>query len=86
MKWRLSLERCAVAANTNLTTEIDYGAITAETLLLYGTDDIPQAIDYAERNTENLSGPAEVVGLDRAYHWVVETDLMLTQHVVEFPG
>ena len=69
---RTSLERCAVATNTNHTTEIDYGAITAETLLLWGADDVLQPIDYAERLAEDVSGPTEVVPLDRAYHWVPE--------------
>ena len=69
---RTSLERCAVATNTNHTTEIDYGAITAETLLLWGADDVLQPISYAERLAGDLGGSAEVVALERAYHWVVE--------------
>lgn len=84
---RTSLERCAVATNTNHTTEIDYGAITAETLLLWGADDVLQSIDYAERLAEDVSGPTEVVPLEEAYHWVVEDrPEAYAEHVAEFLG
>ncbi|MFB6266985.1 MAG: alpha/beta fold hydrolase [Halodesulfurarchaeum sp.] len=69
---RTSLVRNAVATNTNHTTSIDYGAITAETLLLWGADDVLQSIDYAERLADEVGGSARVEGLERAYHWVVE--------------
>ncbi|MFB6070031.1 MAG: alpha/beta fold hydrolase [Halanaeroarchaeum sp.] len=69
--WR-SLVRDAVATNTNHTTEIDYGAITAETTLLWGADDVLQPIDYAERLAGDVAGDATVIGLEDAYHWVVE--------------
>ncbi|MDX1744747.1 MAG: alpha/beta hydrolase, partial [Halobacteriales archaeon] len=45
----VSITRCAVATNTNLTTEIDYGQIAAETLLLWGAEDILQPISQADR-------------------------------------
>lgn len=69
---RASLERCAVATNTNHTTEIDYGSIDAETLLLWGAEDVLQPIDYARRLETALGGLTTLVGLDEAYHWVVE--------------
>ncbi|NEU57769.1 alpha/beta fold hydrolase [Halorussus sp. MSC15.2] len=68
---KLSLSRNAVATNTNHTTELDYGAITAETLLLWGGDDVLQPVSYAERLADDIQD-AELSVLDRAYHWVVE--------------
>jgi haloalkane dehalogenase len=67
---RTSLARCAVAANTNHTTEIDYDEITADLLCLWGADDSFQPIEYGERLAEELDG--EVRALDEAYHWVME--------------
>ena len=67
----VSLVRNAVATNTNHTTEIDYGAITAETLLLWGEDDVMQPYDYAERLAEDISD-ADLAALSEAYHWVPE--------------
>ncbi|WP_435063026.1 alpha/beta fold hydrolase [Halobaculum sp. EA56] len=67
---RRALARAAVATNTNHTTCIDYGAITAETLCLWGADDVLQPIENAERLAEAVAGEARVVGLDDAYHWV----------------
>lgn len=67
---RTSLSRCAVATNTNHTTEIDYGAIDSELLCLWGADDIFQPFSYAERLAGDVGG--EVVALEEAYHWVVE--------------
>lgn len=67
----VSLSRNAIATNTNHTTEIDYGAITAETLLLWGADDEFQPISYAERLQEDLRS-AEVKGLENATHWVIQ--------------
>jgi pimeloyl-ACP methyl ester carboxylesterase len=65
-----ALARAAVATNTNHTTEIDYGAIDAELLCLWGGDDVLQPIEYGERLADDLDGA--VVELDDAYHWVVE--------------
>ncbi|HET7325617.1 MAG TPA: alpha/beta hydrolase [Halococcus sp.] len=67
---RTSLSRCAVSANTNHTTEIEYGNITADLLCLWGADDSFQPIEYGERLAEELDG--DVVALDEAYHWVME--------------
>lgn len=67
---RTSLVRCAVATNTNHTTEIDYDAITADLLCLWGKADAFQPIEYGERLVEELDG--EMVALDEAYHWVME--------------
>lgn len=69
---RTSLRRCAVATNTNHTTEIEYEAITADTLLLWGSDDVLQPVSYAERLASDLHGDIEFVKLDDAYHWVTE--------------
>jgi len=69
---RTSLVRNAIATNTNHTTEIDYGAITAETLLLWGGDDVLQSLDYARRLAEDLGGETDLVTLEEAYHWVIE--------------
>ncbi|NUB93161.1 alpha/beta fold hydrolase [Haloterrigena sp. SYSU A558-1] len=68
---RVSLVRDAVATNTNHTTEIDYGAIEAETLLLWGEDDVMQPYDYAERLAEDIDDAA-LAPLSDAYHWVPE--------------
>lgn len=64
-----SLSRNAIATNTNHTTEIDYEAITAETLLLWGANDEFQPISYAERLYDDLSS-TELIGLENATHWV----------------
>ena len=67
---RTSLVRCAVATNTNHTTEIDYGEIAADVFCLWGADDVLQSIEYAERLADDTGG--EVRALDDAYHWVME--------------
>jgi len=67
---RPALSRAAVATNTNHTTDIDYGAITAETLCLWGADDVLQPIDNAERLADAVAADVTVVPLDDAYHWV----------------
>lgn len=67
----VSMGRNAIATNTNHTTEIDYGAITAETLLLWGAEDNEQPLSDAERMEDDLQD-ARVVGLSRANHWVTE--------------
>lgn len=65
-----SLVRNASATNTSHTTEVDPGAITAETLLLWGANDEFQAIEWAERLYEDIDGSA-LMGLDEADHWVM---------------
>jgi haloalkane dehalogenase len=62
--------RCAVATNTNHTTEIAYEDIDADLLCLWGADDPLQSIEYGERLANDIGG--EVVPLDEAYHWVTE--------------
>mgnify|MGYP000480614478 CR=1 FL=1 len=69
---RTSLARCAVATNTNHTTELDYGAITAETLLLWAEDDVMQPIEYAHKLDDDLAGETTLEPLSDAFHWVVE--------------
>jgi len=66
---QVSLSRNAVATNTNHTTELDYGAIEADLLCLWGKDDSFQPPAYGERLAEEVGG--EVVEL-AAYHWVVQ--------------
>ena len=66
---RTSLSRCAVATNTNHTTELEYGNIEADVCCLWGADDSFQSIEYGERLAEETGG--EVVALDEAYHWVM---------------
>jgi haloalkane dehalogenase len=69
---RTSLARNAIATNTNHTAELDYTQITAETLLLWGADDVLQNLDYAERLQNDIAGETELEPLEAAYHWVVE--------------
>ncbi len=69
---RTSLSRNAVATNTSHTTELDYGAVTADTLLLWGVADVLQPLRYAERLQDDIAGETTLVELDAAYHWVVE--------------
>lgn len=65
-----ALARAAVATNTNHTTEIEYDAIDADVLCLWGADDILQPLAYGERLADDLDGT--VVELEEAYHWVLE--------------
>ncbi|WP_313691471.1 alpha/beta fold hydrolase [Halorarum halobium] len=67
---RRALARAAVSTNTNHTTEIDYGEITADLLCLWGGDDVLQPVSQAERLVEATSGDGAVVALADAYHWV----------------
>lgn len=84
---RVSLERCAVATNTNHTTEIEYRTITAPTLLLWGGEDVLQPVEYAERLADELGGPTALESLDRAYHWVVQDrPEAYTDHLLDFLG
>jgi pimeloyl-ACP methyl ester carboxylesterase len=84
---RTSLSRCAVATNTNHTTEIDYGAITADALLLWAAEDVMQPIEYAHRLAADLGGDTELVPLSDAYHWVVEDRTeAYRDHLLDFLG
>ena len=69
---RRSLSRDAVATNTNHTTELDYGRITADVTCLWGVDDVMQPLGYGKRLAEDVAGDSEVVRLEEAFHWVVE--------------
>ncbi|SEP03385.1 Pimeloyl-ACP methyl ester carboxylesterase [Halogranum amylolyticum] len=66
-----SVVRNAAATNTNHTTEVDPETVNAETLLLWGTEDEFQSVDWAERLEEDIDD-ARLVGLDEANHWVME--------------
>jgi len=82
---RVSLVRNAIATNTNHTTEVDYGAVSAETLLLWGADDVLQSLEYAERLADDVGGETDLVALEEAYHWVVEDRPdAYREHVLEF--
>ena len=67
----VSLGRNAIATNTNHTTEIAYGEIEAETLLLWGAEDDEQPIGDAERLVDDLPD-ATLVPVEDAGHWVPE--------------
>lgn len=66
-----SVVRNAIATNTCHTTEIDLGEVTAETLLLWGSEDEFQPIKWAERLQGDIDD-AELIGLNEANHWVME--------------
>ena len=66
-----SLVRNAISTNTNHTTEVDPETIEARTLLLWGSDDQFQSIEWAERLQADIE-TAELIGLDDANHWVME--------------
>jgi pimeloyl-ACP methyl ester carboxylesterase len=67
---RRAFARAAVATNTNHTTEIDYGAIDADLLCLWGAADEEQPVEDARRLVDDIGG--DVVALDDAGHWVTE--------------
>lgn len=62
--------RAAVATNTNHTTEVDYGAIDADLLCLWGAGDAEQPVEDGHRLVDDIGG--EVVALEDAGHWVTE--------------
>jgi pimeloyl-ACP methyl ester carboxylesterase len=80
-----SVVRNASATNTSHTTEVDPSDVTAETLLLWGTEDEFQPVEWAERLEADIDD-CELVGLE-ANHWVPEdrTDAF-TEHLTEFLG
>jgi len=65
-----SVVRNASATNTSHTTEIDPSAVTADTLLLWGTKDDFQPVEWAERLEGDIDS-CELVRLE-ANHWVPE--------------
>lgn len=80
----ISLSRNAIGTNTSHTTEIDPSEITAETLLLWGAEDVLQPIEYAERLEKDISD-ADCVGLEAASHWVPEDrPSAYTERLAEF--
>lgn len=64
-----SLVRNASATNTSHTTEVDPAEVTAETLLLWGSEDEFQSIEWAERLEGDID-TAELIGVENASHWV----------------
>jgi len=62
--------RAAVATNTNHTTEIDYGAIDADLLYLWGGAEDEQPVTDGRRLVDDIGG--DVVAFDDAGHWVTE--------------
>ena len=78
-----SVVRNASATNTSHTTEVDPSDVTAETLLLWGTEDEFQPIRWAERLEGDIDD-CELVGLE-ANHWVPEDRReAFTDHLTEF--
>lgn len=67
---RTDLARAAVATNTNHTTEIAYGEVTADLLCLWGAEDGLQPVENAQRLVSETAGDGRVLRLDRAAHWV----------------
>lgn len=67
------LARNAISTNTNHTLEISHqlDKIEAQTLLLWGGEDVLQPTDWADRLAEDIPD-AERQYLDRAYHWVMQ--------------
>jgi len=78
-----SVVRNASATNTSHTTEVDPRDVTADTLLLWGTEDEFQPVRWAERLEDDIES-CELVGLE-ANHWVPEdrTDAF-TEHLIDF--
>ncbi|MFT4922662.1 MAG: pimeloyl-ACP methyl ester carboxylesterase [Haloarculaceae archaeon] len=78
-----SVVRNASATNTSHTTEVDPRDVTAETLLLWGTEDEFQPIEWAERLEEDIDS-CELVGVE-ANHWVPEDRTeAFTDHLTDF--
>ncbi|OYR52327.1 alpha/beta fold hydrolase [Halorubrum sp. Ea8] len=78
-----SVVRNASATNTSHTTEIDPRDVTADTLLLWGTEDEFQPIEWAERLEADIDS-CELVGLE-ANHWAPEDrPAAFTEHLTDF--
>jgi len=78
-----SVVRNASATNTCHTTEVDPREVTAETLLLWGTEDEFQPIEWAERLADDIDS-CELVRLE-ADHWVPEDrTAAFTDHLTDF--
>ncbi|MFO8115443.1 MAG: alpha/beta hydrolase [Halorubrum sp.] len=78
-----SLVRNASATNTSHTTEIDPRDVTADTLLLWGTEDEFQPVEWAERLESDIDS-CELVGLE-ANHWVPEDrPAAFTEYLTDF--
>ena len=78
-----SVVRNASATNTSHTTEIDPTDVTAETLLLWGTEDEFQPMQWAERLDGDITS-CELIGLE-ANHWVPEDRReAFREHLLEF--
>lgn len=78
-----SVVRNASATNTSHTTEVDPSDVTADTLLLWGTEDEFQPIEWAERLTQDIAS-SELIGLE-ANHWVPEDRTeAFTEHLADF--
>lgn len=80
----ISLSRNAIATNTNHTTEIDYHAIDAEVLLLWGKHDPFIPVEVGERLFDRLETAVDLIALE-ASHWVPEDrPTEFTEIVTEF--
>lgn len=78
-----SLVRNACATNTSHTTEVDPSEVTADTLLLWGTEDEFQPVEWAERLADDIAS-SDLVRLE-ANHWVPEDRREeFRDHLIEF--
>ena len=78
-----SVVRNASATNTSHTTEVDPTDVTAGTLLLWGTEDEFQPVQWAERFDGDITS-CELVGPE-ANHWVPEDRReAFREHLLEF--
>jgi pimeloyl-ACP methyl ester carboxylesterase len=78
-----SVVRNASATNTSHTTEVDPSMVTAETRLIWGTEDEFQPVQWAERLEADIDD-CELVRLE-ANHWVPEDRPdAFTEHLTEF--
>lgn len=78
-----SVVRNASATNTSHTTEVDPREVTADTLLLWGTNDEFQPVKWAEQLEEDIDS-CELVGLE-GNHWIPEDQTAaFTEHLTDF--
>ena len=78
-----SVVRNASATNTSHTTEVDPADVTAETLLLGGTDDEFQPLRWAERLKGDIPD-CELVGLEADHRVPEDRRETFREHLVAF--
>lgn len=85
---KLSLIRNAAALNTNLTTEITplLSRIRVPTLILWGENDVFQAVKYAERLSPDIPD-ARLITISGARHFVmIDRASEVAEQLMEFLG